>query len=206
MSCLTRARVAIVACAAVAVLVPGLACALQRNLSVAEQAVIADPLGNSRLLIRFEDFTELQDEWIASATLTIPITGRMPADLDLRIDVPHSDWNSAASWTSPWFEAGGDPEGEQAVVWEVNEGSTLLSADVTHLVRAMQEGDAPDHGFLIWAAGPDRVGLTAPEAAAFQGLGRANLEITYRRFSEHFRVSAAELIGRKRGTARALDQ
>jgi hypothetical protein len=171
----------------------------QRILAVADQAVIADVTGESRILVRFEPLAELQDEWIQSATLHIPLSRAFPADVDVMVDVPRSSWMSSATWSSPWVKSGGDPHDEQAVVRTAKAGQTgTLSLDVTHLVRSMAAGETPDNGFLLWPADGARPGFSATEVAAFGSRSQASLEVTYRKLSAHFRAGAQELLDRKR--------
>jgi hypothetical protein len=177
---------------------------VKQTLTPTDQATITDSSGESRMLVLFEGVTDLQNEWIQSATLHFPLSSAMPADMDLMIDVPRSQWNSGASWTSPWTRAGGDPYDEQAVVRPARAGlSGVVSMDVTHLVRSMAAGEIPEHGFMVWPVGGSRVGLSTAELAAFGSRSQASLEITYRKLSAHYKAGRQEILDRKRASRAA---
>jgi len=168
--------------------------------SVTDQAVIVDEAGRARILMRFESVESLRDEWIASATLHLPLSGDLVEPVDVQIDVPKTPWTDVATWNSPWFEPGGDPYNEQAVDWtfEAGRGSGSVSIDVTGLVRSMQSGEVPGNGFLIRPTN-DRVGFTTTEMRALEGATTAPvLEIEYRKLSAYYRAGSAEVLERKR--------
>jgi hypothetical protein len=186
---------------AAALLWPVAARAVQQTFEATDQATIEDASGESRILVLFDGLTDLDGEWIQSATLHIPLSGEIPADVDVMVDVPRTSWTSAASWNSPWTKAGGDPYDEQAVVRPAKAGrSGTLSLDVTHLVRSMAAGETPENGFLIWPADGARLGFSSGELSAFGSRSQAILEVTYRKLSAHFKAGAQELADRKRTT------
>jgi hypothetical protein len=175
--------------------------AVQRMLAVVDQAVITDLKGQSRILLKFEPVDDLKDEWISSATLTIPLAGvALTEDLELQIDVPRSAWDGSATWNGPWFKPGGDPYDTQAVDWTIEAGgaSTEAAVDVTHLVRAIQTGETPNNGFLIWTAVGGKTGFSVTEMAGLGLLSKATVEVTYRKITEISKVGAQEMLARKR--------
>lgn len=142
----------------------------------------------------------MRDEWITSATLHLPLAGRLNDAIDVQIDVPRALWTDGATWNSPWFEPGGDPFDEQAVDWTIEAagGGGSISIDVTGLVRSMQSGETPTHGFLVRPAN-ERIGFTTAEMRVL-GVADARpvLEIEYRKVSEYYRAGPAEVLERKR--------
>lgn len=187
---------------------PAPATALQRTLPAAKTATIVDDAGLSRMLVQFAPVTDLQQEWVVSATLHLP-AGSTPLkeSVDLTVDVPRTGWDAGATWVGSWTKPGGDPHDTQAVEWELPAGSSGGSLDVTGLVRAMAAGDLPDHGFLIYPSlVEEKAGFTASDVAGLGDAGAMELEIQYRKLSERRKAGAAEILDRRKGAREAVSR
>lgn len=172
----------------------------QRVLPATDYTTITDEGGQARLLVTFGTVRDIGSEWISSATLHVPLTGRTKGDLGVVIDVPRTSWSSgSAAWGTPWIKGGGDPYEEQGVeaILRASGKTSSLSVDVTHLVRAMQAGEVSENGFLIYPSDPGRAGFSAADAGVLDIAKGAVLEVSYRPISARYRASLSEVLERK---------
>ncbi|MFN8179669.1 MAG: DNRLRE domain-containing protein [bacterium] len=163
---------------------PRLAIAEDLALTASTTATITAAMGQGRLLLAFPSVSQLQDQWVTNATLSIPLSpGSLTSDLEIEVDGLTRSWAAGATWTSPWTTPGGDREmtlANSAVVPAGTSGGTL-TADVTDVVRAVTEGDLDENGFILLPSSPLKVGFSADELAMLSGqAGNATLHVYYR--------------------------
>jgi len=166
-------------------------------------ATITNESGESRLLVAFASLSELEGQWVTSATLTIPLgTTALARGVDVAVEAVARSWSTGATWTSPWSTAGGDIDGKlgNAVTLGAGRSRGALTADVTDIVRAMVEGEIEDHGFLLRPG--DASGFTAAQAALLEGTSDATLRVYYRDLRAlGYRVGPEALAARKQHVA-----
>ena len=168
-----------------AILLSGLntAVASELGLTVSTAVTISMPTGQGRLLLALPSLSELQDQWVTNATLSIPLTGDVASDVEIEVDALTTSWGAGATWSSPWSIPGGDREQTLASGAILRAGSSggTLTADVTDLVRAMVEGDIEEHGFVLLPSNSPEVGFSQEELALLSDeAAGATLQVSYR--------------------------
>jgi hypothetical protein len=151
---------------------------------IAETGVISDRLGSTRILVKPGDLSAFEDRLITWAGLTFTLPG-LPAarNLPVRVYPLTADWSAAAAtWDSPWATPGADFDDAyyDTVVLAAGSRETLLSLDVTSIVRAIVEGEYGRYGFLITVPSYDGVGFRPTDLATLGTLTGATLEVDSR--------------------------
>lgn len=80
----------------------GAADAAQLDFTASTTTTISVPMGQGRLLLDFPSLSELQDQWVTNATLSIPLAGEVASDVEIEVDGLTTAWGAGATWTSPW--------------------------------------------------------------------------------------------------------
>jgi hypothetical protein len=140
-----------------------------------------------RHLLQPGDLSQIDGEFVISATLRIPLTGvPLSKDLSLRIYAIDKEWAvGAATWSSPWSVPGGDVLRAYPANVEIPMGApdAFIELDVSEAVRAMADREVGMNGFLMTIPEYLGDGLTSQDAASLALLSESKLYVDYRRIS-----------------------
>jgi len=156
--------------------------AIERNLSIADTAVIESPEGESRILFRFEDLEEREGTAIVrSAELAVTLSGDVAArEYELRIHPVTRAWSNP-DWSTGWERAGGDFEDDlfaRAGV-DLSRGGQTVRFDLLPVMnRAL--GDEFMDGLILTVAPFDGAGIPEEDLARFAALESSAIQVQYR--------------------------
>lgn len=181
--------------------------ALEERIPIVRAAVLEAPrTGETRFLLDIGSLDAVRNERILSARIRIPLPGLIPGqELPLELYGLTTSWRGAVpTWTTPWTRPGGDLDVASAAFRGLEGGSrvTTLELDVTHIIRAMAEGDVAENGFMLVPAETDRDGFDEGERAILGALMGGELVISYRKLSAlGIHDGGRERMERKRSSA-----
>ena len=177
---------------AAAILLIGTAAAqaLEERIPIVRAAVLEAPRsGETRFLLDIGSLDAVRNERILSARMRIPLPGRIAGqEVPLELYGLTTSWRGTVpTWTSPWTRPGGDLDPAPAAYRGLEEGGrlTTLELDVTHIIRAMAEGELAENGFMLVPADAGRKGFDDGERGILGALTGGELVISYRKLSAH---------------------
>ncbi len=202
-----KGTISAVAVLSIALTLVGSASAADFHVTATRTAVMADPDGLARVLLAFPGLSELREEWVSDATLTIPLgVGTLASDVGITVDALTSNWSGSPEWSSPWRTPGGDALGKMPsdVVIRAGGAERSLRVDVTDLVRAQADGTIQDYGFILLPTDGAKVGFSESEAAVLgAALSGATLDLHYRKLTGLGYRGGAQAMAERKRTARA---
>jgi hypothetical protein len=153
--------------------------------SISDVAYIDNGQGQSRVLFRWGDLSELGAIVIKRARLEIPITGSAAErTLDLHLHNVTTEWNAGSvDWSSGWTRAGGDFDDSvySSAMLDRSRGSYTLTADVSQLLKEVYESGATSEGILLTVASedPEVEGIASGDVSRFSSLASGTLVVDY---------------------------
>ena len=159
--------------------------AATRDLSISGVQAIRRTDGEGRVLFRVPELTALSGQFVTSASLEIPLRRGVAVerDVDVYLFALSQAWSDgAATWDSPWRIPGGEWPVDDYGVAHIRSGrqGAVLHFDVSTLVRAIVDGEAPPHGFILTAGPAEGVGRFLPgDLSALGDLAGATLHVSY---------------------------
>ena len=172
------------------------------SLALTDVTAITNGEGGGHLLFRIDDETLPASLAISRAILTVPLAGESATRrLDLRVFGVSRNWSpGGASWNDGWDRGEGGlhdrlyAESELDLRGQV----TVVTFDITSLLKYEKEEDVAIRGFLLTARGPNGNGIPAADMARFSRLSNATVEVSYRRLPPGAsRLSRATKAGRQ---------
>ncbi len=168
---------------------------------------MADASGRTRALIAFPGLSELREEWVSDATLTIPLgVGTLASDVGITVDALTSNWSATPDWSSSWRTPGGDALGKMPsdIVIRAGGAERSLRVDVTDLVRAQADGTIQDYGFVLLPTDGAKIGFSESETALLTAaLSGATLDLHYRKLTGLGYRGGVQALAERKRTARA---
>ena len=168
--------------AVVALVLPGTARAERHVYPLAEARVIVSPDAAGRILLDFESLQGLRRVVVSSAYLEVPLpVAVLEQDLEICVYPLSRDWaRQAATWTTPWSQAGGDLDesyfGEVTI--PAGQRTGPLRLNVTQVVDEIVTRGAPSYGFILSAPLRRGDGLTEGQRALLGTMAGARLVVT----------------------------
>ena len=151
--------------------------------SLHDLSYIDNGRGESRILFRLGDLSDLGHFVVTSAVLAFPVSGTaVERSLDLRIHNVSSDWNTGSvDWTSGWTRPGGDFDDDvfARLSLDLSRGSSSASVDVSGLLKETYEAGEVPKGYLVTVASRDAEGIATADLSRFTGLATATLTVDY---------------------------
>ena len=153
--------------------------------SVSDVAYIDNGEGESRVLFRWGDLSELGHIVIKGARLEIPITGSATERaLELRFHNLTTEWNAGSvSWSNGWSRPGGDFDESvySALSLDLGRGAHAATADVSQLLKEVYESGASSEGVLLTLHSDEaeREGIASGDLSRFSSLASATLHVDY---------------------------
>lgn len=183
MSKLHFSRVAAGALLAFTLGVPSLSFAAAVDPPIAESAVIHDGFGSARILLKIGQQLPPPGSLVSRATLRVPLSGLVSAKtIRASLHPVTRAWNArSVSWSSGWSRPGGDFNDELFAEVEADLGrNDALTFDVTHLIKEIVEEGVFADGFILTVHPGDGIGYSEEDAARFQGISGATLDVRSR--------------------------
>jgi hypothetical protein len=153
--------------------------------SLHDLSYIHNGRGESRILFRLGDLSDLGHFVVTSAVLSFPVTGAAEErTLALRIHNVSTDWNAGSvDWTSGWTRPGGDFDEDvfAPVSLDLSRGSSTASMDVSGLLKETYEAGEVPKGYLVTVASRDAEGIVTADLSRLTGLATATLTVDYLR-------------------------
>jgi hypothetical protein len=153
--------------------------------ALSDVAYIDNGQGQSRVLFRWGDLSELGAFVIKRARLEIPVTGSAAErTIDLHLHNVTTEWNAGSvDWSTGWTRAGGDFDESvySSAMLDCSLGSHTLTVDVSQLLKEVYESGSTSEGVLLTVSSenPEVVGIDSEDLSRFASLASGTLVVDY---------------------------